>query len=615
MRSGDRRTQPGHSARFLSLRVAAAPYSLNHGASADGVSDIREPPLERAMPTGYRRFLSELKRRKVYRVAVMYMVVAFTVWQIAQVVFPSVGLPPLAITFVVLATLLGFPVALILAWAYELRPEAPAAGVSPGEAGAAQDTCAGVDPCIAVLPFDDMTPQPDSGYFADGLTEELTNALAQVGDLRVVARTSAFAFRGAGEDVREVGRALGVGYVLEGSVRRTGDRLRVTAQLVDARAGHHLWSERYERATGDVFAIQDDIVSAVIANLLARLPLPPRNGVGPPPTRNPEALEFYLRARAASQRLTPDSLLRATLLYGEAICRDPDFALAHAGLGVTLTFRAQGFDANPSRELMPLAWEAAERALALDSSLPEAHLARGHVLLQHNRAYAEGCRELERALELCPSCVDACIGLELYHTYVQGDDEAAQRLARRAQALSPMDPRPRARLGFIHMMFGRYAAAEDIFRQLLASGAHPYLGLAGLTDTLTRAGRLDEAASYAEQLLVAVTPAPNAALGVCGTSLGLARHTSAAESCARQLEERSGRGHMRLWAATALASVGRRDEALRHLELGIEERDSSMLYITAAPPALGFREDERVAEVLRRMGLDGWIRRGAVPAR
>ncbi len=211
-------------------------------------------------------FLKELKRRKVYHVAVVYAVIAFGVWQIADIAFPPLGLPESAMTLILALTALSFPIALVLAWAYEVKPDSGAKATPEEKA----DTATPVPPrepgapramsrSVAILPFDNMSTEPESEYFSDGITEEITNSLARVKDLKVAARTSAFTFRSSRADVREIGKKLGVAYVVEGSVRRAGERLRITAQLIDASNGYHLWSERFDRELGDVFAIQDEV--------------------------------------------------------------------------------------------------------------------------------------------------------------------------------------------------------------------------------------------------------------------------------------------------------------------------------------------------------------------
>ena len=328
-------------------------------------------------PMGIRRGLAELKRRKVYHVAVAYVVAAFAVWQVADIALPSLGLPDTAVTLVLALSMLGFPLALVLAWAYEVRPEEPAVdtvnGTSSPEA-AVPDALPIPDvrgePGIAVLPFKDMATQAGSEYFTDGITEEVTHALARVKGLRVAARTSAFAFREGQEDVPHIGRALGVQWIVEGSVRRHGERLRVTAQLIEAETGYHRWSERYERQIGDVFEVQDEIVNSLTATLLSHLPSPGTAHV--PTTSNMAAYDAYLRGRHLTRRFDPRSVKEAESVFREAIALDDEFAPGHAALAEVLTFQAVAFGVAPAAALMPEAREAAERALTLSPELPEA---------------------------------------------------------------------------------------------------------------------------------------------------------------------------------------------------------------------------------------------------
>jgi len=307
-----------------------------------------------------RAFLSELKRRRVYRVAVAYAVVAFVIWQAAEIAVPGLNLPGWVLTLVILLTVLGFPVALVLAWAFDITPEglkrtdaeslepvAPARVERvPGEA----ETEARKS--IAVLPFADMSPEGDQEYFSDGMSEELIDALTKVPGLRVTARTSSFQFKGERRDIREVGRVLGVTHVVEGSVRKAGDRLRITAQLVDTSDGYHLWSERYDRDLDDIFQIQDDIARSIARELKIRL-ADPAAALERPRTENLEAYDYYLRARVCLAEIVPESWTRRAIeLFKKAVELDPAYAPAHAGL-------AAAYD-QLSRYVGPEAEEAAD---------------------------------------------------------------------------------------------------------------------------------------------------------------------------------------------------------------------------------------------------------------
>lgn len=587
----------------------------------------------RASGSQERGFFRELKRRKVYHVAVAYVVVAFAVWEAADIAFPYLGLPTSAVKVVLVFTVLGFPLALVLAWAYELRPQdavdrddpavgsgaaaAVASAAVPVPAGSstaearpssnAGETAAAPRPrseraSIAVLAFADMSGQADDAYFAAGVAEELINALAQVRGLRVVARTSSFGFRDSTADIREIGRMLGVRYLVEGSVRRASGRLRVTAQLIDADDGYHLWSERYERPVGNVFDIQDEIVEAVTESLLDRLrdPMEERSVSW---AGDVTAYETYLKARSASLELTPEGLERARELYEEAIERDPQLALAHVGLAQTLTLMATGFGTEPPGVIMARAGEAADRALDLSPHLPEGHLVQGILLLFHEWDFPAAREELERAIELSPSSFDAWFWLEFYHTYVDGDYDAALHAQRRARQLNPLDPTPRLRLAWVHHIFGHREEAETIFHELYNEGQIPHMGALGLAEVCAAGGRMDEALRWGRECLAA-PHLPNNVLGMIGGLLAIAGHRKDAEAARRELAARSARGAaVDFWLAAVLTGLGRADQAFEHLERAFEERDPTLLYLSVLPPALGLTDDPRYRSILERMGL------------
>jgi TolB-like protein/DNA-binding winged helix-turn-helix (wHTH) protein/tetratricopeptide (TPR) repeat protein len=309
---------------------------------------------------------------------------------------------------------------------------------------------AAVDPSIAVLPFVNLSSDPEQEHFADGLSEELLNRLARSEGLRVIARTSSFAYKGQSPDAREVGAALGVGHVLEGSVRRSGDRLRVTAQLIDAEAGHHVWSEAYDRSFGDVFAIQDEIAGAVANALSVAL------GVREDPaavggTQNAEAYDFFVRALSVRNRNTPDDGLRAAELFREAIAKDPEFARAWAELAWALELAA--IDSPRYADLMAQAREAVDRALALAPGMWEAHRERAflHVF---DREWEAAKRAVADARALAPPsewpCLDVLVpvlGADV-ETYI-----ACERGRREADPLS-LDASGR-------LVIGLYEAGRD----------------------------------------------------------------------------------------------------------------------------------------------------------
>jgi serine/threonine-protein kinase len=252
---------------------------------------------------------------------------------------------------------------------------------------------------VAVLPFLDLSPRKDSEYFSDGLSEEIIDALSRVPNLRVVARTSSFAFKGKNDDIREIGRQLNVNAVIEGSVRKSGDSLRITAQLNRVTDGYHIWSHTYDRQLRDVFAVQREISESIASELRAGRPASP---VKREPTRDTEAYRLYQEGRFFFNKFeAPESNLKAIERYRQATARDPNFAAAYAGMADAYSYLAENFVSAP-REVMPRAKEAAEKALALDDSSAEAHTSLGIVKLDYERDIEGGQREFLRALQLNP---------------------------------------------------------------------------------------------------------------------------------------------------------------------------------------------------------------------
>ncbi|MGI9263376.1 MAG: hypothetical protein ACR2QU_00515, partial [Gammaproteobacteria bacterium] len=349
--------------------------------------------------------LHELKRRRVFRVAGIYGIVSWVTAEVADVVFPALQLPDWTITFVIALLLLGFPVAMFFAWVFDIGPQGierteplaeRAAGMSSGErigyivllvaAMAAlgyllYPSIGGVDEdrtrdSIAVLPFADLSEDNSGEYFSDGMSEELLNLLVKVPDLRVAARTSSFAYKGEQVDVRDVARELGVDTVLEGSVRKSQNRVRITAQLIDAETGYHLWSDTYDRELEDIFAVQDEISAEIVKALKVTLggttedqPTLARAA----PTSNVEAYQLYLQARHQWKRRGVDAIEKSIELLDQALALDAEFARAYAGLAAAyVVLPGYAGIADPT-EYYEKAANAARQALARDPNLAEAH--------------------------------------------------------------------------------------------------------------------------------------------------------------------------------------------------------------------------------------------------
>jgi adenylate cyclase len=411
---------------------------------------------------------AELQRRKVFKVGATYLVVAWLAVQAASIGFPAFDAPPWALRIFILVSLLGFPVALVLAWIFEATPEgvkleAARVGTKRVFGGAtvlvtlalawyflgqpafrggdlppqvSQPAAAAPDAnSIAVLPFVNMSDDKGNEYFSDGISEEILNVLAKLPGLNVAARTSSFSFKGEKKDVPEIARELKVRMVLEGSVRKQAEHVRVTAQLGDAGNGYHLWSETYDRELKDIFAIQDEIAKSIANAIGARLGGQPSTPAASR-TTNPEAFDHYLRGRAFIAKRTGDNLKLAAEAFDRAIERDPAYSAAHSGRALALTLSTAWKIWLPVRQALDLGLASAEQALRLDADNAEAYMVRG--MAEHvGRRVVAARADYERARALAPGAVDV---MNIHGDFLEytGNLRGAEALKRRAIALDPL---------------------------------------------------------------------------------------------------------------------------------------------------------------------------------
>src|SRR5437868_14626243 len=361
-------------------------------------------------------FFEELQRRRVYRVAAAYIIAAGFIIQMGSAILPAWELPNWTFRLVVVLLLIGFPIALILAWAFDVTSEGiRATEKTPAEThlrrnmiilaatGVIVSAVAGffllprasarnIDKSIAVLPFENLSGDPDNAYFADGIQDDILTNLSKIGDLKVISRMSVMSYRGEGvHNAREIGKALGVATLLEGSVRRVGNRVRVNVQLIDANNDEHIWAEDYDRDLTDVFAIQTDLAQKIASALQAKLSPNEKALLDHRPTQNPDAYLLFVQAHDWANRaeMFHDTSLKAEPLFEQAITLDPNFAAAFAGLSMMESWVYHNSDPVPSRR--EKARLNAGEALRLQPDLPEAHLALGF-------SYYYGDRDYERAL-------------------------------------------------------------------------------------------------------------------------------------------------------------------------------------------------------------------------
>ena len=433
--------------------------------------------------------IEELKRRKVFRVGLTYLVVGWLLIQVASTVAPQLNLPdwaPRLITFVIL---LGFPIALLLAWVLDVGPD----GVRFETAGAGNKRVIGTiallaavavgwylwkgraapEPVgdagthsIAVLPFVNMSDDKSNEFFSDGISEEILNVLARMSDLHVAARTSSFSFRDQEKEIPTIARELKVRMVLEGSVRKQGERVRVTAQLIDANTGYHVWSQTFDRELKDIFAIQDDIANAIANELKVKLDNAHAAGGTPAAdTSDIAAYELYLKGIALWQARGAANLHQAIALFEAAIKRDPNYAKAWAGLGLVYAILPE-WATDPLAETLPKARDAAEQALALDPDLPEPYAVLGYLAASELR-FASARAMFKRALAIAPSYATGYqwSGETLWD---EGDLESALAMVRKAAALDPKSSIVNSVLANVLFSNGRVDEAVALCDQIVA---------------------------------------------------------------------------------------------------------------------------------------------------
>jgi TolB-like protein/Flp pilus assembly protein TadD len=428
-------------------------------------------------------FFEEVKRRKVYRVAAAYIIAAGFIIQIGSAVFPAWELPGWTFRLVVVLLLIGFPIALILAWAFDVTPQGikttpnMPASVSHRRRNVVMLVVTGViisaaagffllpgvsarkiDKSIAVLPFENLSDDKENAYFADGIQDDILTNLSKIGDLKVISRTSVMPYRGKTQNLREIGKTLGVSNILEGSVRRSGNKVRVNVQLIDASTDQHVWAEDYDGDLSDVFKIQTDLATKIASALQAKLSPTEKEQMTHKPTENSDAYLAFVQAHNLNGSFEDYSRLQqAEQLYERAITLDPKFALALARYSQLESWIYHSSDPTPARKQK--AFDLAERALKLEPNLPEAHLARGFAYYYGDRNYEAALNELAVAQRGLPNEGEAYLAIGAIQRR-QGKWEESTANLKKASELDPTSSWPLQNLAFNYQMLRDYAAAQ-----------------------------------------------------------------------------------------------------------------------------------------------------------
>jgi TolB-like protein/Tfp pilus assembly protein PilF len=492
-------------------------------------------------------FFSELKRRNVYKVAVAYAVVGWLLVQVATQVFPFFEIPNWAVRLIVLVIAIGFPIALVVAWAFELTPEGlkrtedvdpatekrgkshtwiyvVAVGAvlsiglfflgrySTGNNAASRQSEAATgssipQKSIAVLPFENLSDDKNAAYFANGIQDEILTKLASIADLKVISRTSTAKYKSKPEDLKTVSQQLGVATVLEGSVQKAGDKVRVNVQLIDARADSHLWAKSYDRDMTDVFAVESEVAQEIADSLQAKLSPAEATTLATAPTKDTAAYDLFLKGeyeeRLADSSLEAESFDRAAAWYRQAIARDPNFALAMARLVQNRIQRHWFIEQMSEAELAQMR-SVAERAVALAPNLAQVHVALGQFYYHGYRQYEQALAEFERALQLQPN---ASTALE-YSGYVhrrQGQWERCLDELKRALEQDPRNASIAANFANTYLPLRMWKEAERTARHALEIDPQATDGMRTLLGSIVNgSGNINEA-----QRVLAGFPAEN----------------------------------------------------------------------------------------------------------
>ena len=563
-------------------------------------------------------FFAELKRRNVYKVAVAYAVVGWLVIQISSTVLPTFHAPEWVVQTLMVLVAIGFPIALVIAWAFELTPEGlkrtedvdlTASTHQPAKrtwilvviiGGAislglfflgrytARNTASAVQTelpakSIAVLPFDNLSRDPDNAYFCEGVQDEILTRLAKVADLKVISRTSTQHFKSTPENLPEIAKQLGVAHILEGSVQRASDQVRVNVQLINAMTDAHLWADTYDRKLTDIFAVESEIAKTIAETLQARLTGSEKSSIAKTPTVNPEAYELYLKGRFFWNKRTGDDLRKSIEYLKQAIAKDPGYALAYAALADSYGILRFYGGASPEESIVP-ATAAAKKALELDDSLAEAHASLGLIATEELEIH-RGVSELERAVQLNPNYATGHHWLSLALTALGQSDRAIAEL-KRALELDPLSMVINADLSIGYLYARRYNEAEAQARKTLEIDpgsflAHYYLGMA-----LQLQGHLKEAIPEFQKA-VDLNHDP---YSISMLAQGYARNgqTDEARKLLARLSEMAKSAQVPDYAmALAYDSLGEKDraiEALEHAHAG--GGNKSYLFLLPGDPLL-----------------------------
>jgi TolB-like protein/Tfp pilus assembly protein PilF len=566
-----------------------------------------------------RNFFAELKRRNVYKVAVAYAVVGWLIAQVATQIFPFLEIPNWIVRLVIVLIAIGFPIALVIAWAFEATPQgikrtevADAMPVTTRKKHAwiyvvvigaaislalfflgrytAGNRAAVAAPnelpekSIAVLPFESLSEDKANAYFADGVQDEILTRLAKVADLKVISRTSTQRFKSAPSDLREIAKQLGVMNILEGSVQKSNDQVRVNVQLINALTDAHLWAEIYDRKLTDIFSVESDIAKTIADTLQAKLTGSEKTAISKKPTANPEAYELYLKGRFFWNKRTGADLRKAIDFFNQAIGKDPNYALAYSGLADSYLLLSP-YGAAAPKDSIPQAKAAVKRALELDGTLPEAHASSARILSGFDFDSQKAIAEFERAIQLNPNYATA------HHWFAAGpllalgrfDESIAE--GKRSIELDPLSMINNADFGNDYYFARRFDEAIAQLRRTIEMEPRSYLAHYYLGEALQLKGQmLDAIAEYRKAVELDDDPF---ALALLGQSYARVGRRDEANKILTQLNQEGKARYVDAYGiGLVFLGLGDKNRAMDELERAYRENDGGDIYNIRIDPML-----------------------------
>jgi adenylate cyclase len=558
------------------------------------------------------RFLSELKRRKVYHAAAVYVAVGLGVLGAAEVILDPLGLGA-ARAFIVILVLLGFPITLVLAWAYELKPEDAVPRENSGAVMLAtptgtkgRDTSVFQPPAqsIAVLPFVNLGGDPENEYFADGVTEDVIAQLSKIRALKVISRTSAMSFKNRDLRLLEIAQQLNVATLLEGSVRRVGDRVRVVAQLIDAMTDQHIWAETYDRKLTDIFAIQSELAISIAGALRAELSADERQKLRDHAKEDiaphPQAYEAYLRGRFHLHQHTPEGLSQALRYFEQALEIDPDYTLALGAIADTWGARTH-VGLVPPRDAYAIVRDRVQKAFELDDTLPETNDWLGRLKCWFEWDWVGAEHAYKRAMALRANYPDAPMMYSVLLNVMKRWDEAALE-AGRAIELDPLNPLFQWANALPPLFLRQYDHALEQLAKVLQLEPGFLIARLWIWTVLHRQERYEEALANVTKYFEAL--GDHEVLAAVADGARQNGYRQAMRAAAEVLGRRYGTRYVPpVLVARAFASANDSGQAMQWLEKGYTERDFNMIFLAIDPTWDALRANAGFLDLVRRMQL------------